>query len=134
MQLPVHAHAIGHRRIVKTPICLRNDENLGFAKIQDVEQLSFAQDRHHGIHDRADLAAGKGRNDEFPPVRQLNRDHIAWADSELAQRARGALSQAFQLAIGEKTGVVAVGSISHDRNLVGRAGRRLGQKLIDRLV
>ena len=79
------AHALGHRRIVKPPIHLGDDENLGFAKIQDVEQLPFPQDRHDGVHDGADLAAGECRNDKFPPIRQLNRDYVTWAKPEFTQ-------------------------------------------------
>src|ERR1700694_4484897 len=76
------AHALGHRGIVKSPIYLGDNEDLGFAEIQNIEQLALAKYRHYGIENGANLAASQRRDYKLPPIRQLDCHHVARADSQ----------------------------------------------------
>src|SRR3984893_6539955 len=130
----IAAHALRHRRVVEPTIGLRDYENLGLAEVQDVDQLTLPQDRHHRIHHGADLAARKRGDDELPPVRQLHRDNVTASDAEPEQRAGGTVREPFQFLVGQARGLLAIRPIGDDCHFVGRLGARLSQKLINGLV
>src|SRR5260370_32797520 len=91
------AHALGHRGIVKSPIHLGDDEDFGFAKIQNIEQLALPKYRHHRIEDGTDLAASQRRDNKLPPIGQLNRHYVARPNSQSVYRTCSTVNQTSQL-------------------------------------
>ena len=132
--IKIATHTCGHRGIVKSPIHLGDDEDFGLAEIQDIEQLALSKNRHHGIEDGANLAAGQRRDNKLPPIGQLNGHDVAWANSQPAQGTGSTINQTSQLSVRQANGLLAVGPVGNDRDFVRRPGYGLIQKLIHRLV
>ena len=72
---------------------------LASAEAQHEAQLALAEDRHQRIGDRADAVAGEEQRRELPPVRQLERDHVALADAALEEPRRDLVDPLAELGI-----------------------------------
>src|ERR1700687_5063908 len=105
------AQSLGHRGIVKTPIHLGDNEDLGFAEIQDIEQLALPKNRHHWIEDGTNLAASQRRDNKLPPIGQLNCHDVARTNSQSAQGTGSTVNQISQLPVSQAKDLLAVGPV-----------------------
>src|SRR6516165_11575872 len=100
-----------HRFMVEAAKESWNDKDLCVRKIEHIAQLAFAKDRHQRIDDGADAEGGESDHRKFPPVRQLNRDHVAALDLQALQRRGGARNGVAKLGVTEAPPFRTVGAI-----------------------
>ena len=126
--------AFGHRGVVEAAEHRRHDEHLGFGEAQHELELTLAEDRHQRVDDRTDAPAGERRDDELPPVRHLQRHDVTRPDAERAQPAGGQRDLVGELAVRQARGLRPIGSVGHQRRLVGCAPNGFDEELVDRPV
>jgi hypothetical protein len=130
----LHAGQVGadlahHRHMVEAAPQGGDDSHLGLAEAQHEAQLALAEDRHQRIGDGADAVAGEEQRRELPPVRQLEGDHVALADTALQQPRRDSFDSIAELRVREPDLLSQRAVPAHER----RAPRTLAPCLIEKV-
>src|SRR5262245_62582790 len=107
--------------MIETAPDLGNDGDLGLTEAQHEAQFALAKDRHQWVDHRADTIAGKDEGDEFPPIRQLKSNDIAWADAQVCKALGNLVDPLAQFAISEA-------DLAADATVPADKGRALGAK------
>ncbi|NJN40314.1 MAG: hypothetical protein HC807_04910 [Gammaproteobacteria bacterium] len=90
--------------MVKSAETRRRDEDFRLGERQHECKLAVPEDGHQRIGRCADANARKIHRDELPPVRELERDHIAAAHAQFGERARDGRNAIVELTVGDLRG------------------------------
>jgi hypothetical protein len=123
----VGLHLGGHGGIVEAAEAVRDDQHLRFRQAEHEAQLALAEDDHQRVADGAELQAGEVQHREFPPVRQLERHHVAGPDAALAQRQGDACGERIELTIGDAPLLPGFAAPGDDGRALRRGRHRAGE-------
>ena len=88
-----------HPNVVEALERRRTDERAALGEFQDVLHLADAEVRTDLVRDAAETLEGKEDVRELGPVRQLDRHHVAGADTESREAGSDAIDAALELGV-----------------------------------